>query len=156
MGLSVEMQRELKRTQNRINGNTEQGYKFKRKKRSNPKLDWNRKHAHKLAHDQREAKNKHELMFRQLLIDYEIPHIWQKPFYCVKRFVCVDFYFNKLNLVVEIDGFYHHGKRNIKKDNQRTKYLKQAHKVIDVLRVNVWELENDIDLIKDLLIDKLY
>jgi len=125
---------------------------FKRAKKPIQK----RKHqALKLAESQIKQQNPNELKFRKLLIEFGIKHIYQKPFYCEYRVCCVDFYFPKNNIVIEIDGENHYTESAKHNDLDRTKYLKETHGVKDLLRVTNKQVANEIDTVREIVLDWL-
>lgn len=111
--------------------------------------------ASKLSKQQIENDSPNERKFRHLLIEYGIKHVYQKPFFCVERFVCVDFYFPEQNIVIEIDGAEHHNEIAVAKDALRTEYIKNSHGVKHVLRITNKQLANEIENVKELVISKL-
>jgi len=92
-----------------------------------------------------------ERKFRHLLIEYGIKHVWQQPFLCDKRHVCVDFYFPEHNIVIEIDGIEHDAVR----DAERTRYIKGTHNVKEVLRITNRQLITNREDIIELVLSKL-
>jgi len=143
----------------RIQNEIKNKYKAKKDYRLNQKklkskLTWNKTQAYNLRRDQRNKKYHYEIIFKNLLDEFGINYIWQNPFYDKNRYVCVDFYFPKNRIVVEIDGFFHSKKQNSKKDNIRTDYLIQHHDIKEVIRISNNSLR-DKNKIVDLLFDKL-
>ena len=115
-------------------------------------LDKQRKMATQLSMQQRNARHNCEMIFRKMLFRNNIKHIWQKPFWNKKRYVCVDFYIPHKKMVIEIDGSNH----SEPYDKERTKYLKTKHKrkVIDLIRVSNMDLLNNPDLIEEFVVEQ--
>ncbi len=49
----------------------------------------NEHHANKLKQSQIDQDSPNERRFRHLLIEHGIKHVYQQPFFCHERFVCV-------------------------------------------------------------------
>jgi very-short-patch-repair endonuclease len=156
MGYSIEEQRQRIRARNKLLGLTEQSFikpKKKTKKKDKSVLFRNKKKAYKLMENQLNLKSPNEIIFKTLLIENGIKHTWQKPFFDIDRYVCVDFYFPESNIVVEIDGSEHNDRQQY--DLERTMYLKKVHGVKEVLRVTNKQLALNHEEVIDLLFDKL-
>ena len=119
-----------------------------------PKLS-NKEKSVRLKQEQLKLKNKNEVIFKNILDEFNIDYIWQQPFYNGDRYVCVDFYFESTKIVVEIDGKEHYQSHNLKKDKIRTRYLKEVHGIKEVLRIDNMQLYYNKNDIIELLLDKL-
>jgi very-short-patch-repair endonuclease len=95
-------------------------------------LNRRKKQAESLKKNQIEQNNANEIKFKKYLIINNISFIWQKPFYDIDRYVCVDFFLTDYNIVIEIDGLVH--KKMEKYDYERSKYLKNIHNISDIVR----------------------
>lgn len=105
----------------------------------------NIKKSLKVQKNQRKLRNSNELRFRELLLTYSITFIWQYPYACEDRYVCVDFFIPEMGLVIEIDGYGH----DYNKDLIRTQYIKKIHGVKEVLRITNKQLANDYDSVEE-------
>jgi len=113
----------------------------------------NERKSIKLSNSQSKQMNFVELKFRKILIEYGIEHEWQKPFSDYERWVCVDFYLPKFNVVIELDGRHHLKEKNADYDSKRTKYLIMDHKVKRVDRILNTDLLHDEDYIRRLVLN---
>jgi len=123
----------------------------KARKRASDKTKSNIQKAEALRDSQRKSDSPNERVFRHLLIEHGIRHVWQQPFACKTRFVCADFYFPEHNIVIEIDGNEH----DVNKDADRTRYIKRTHNVKEVLRITNSQLITNREDIIELVLSKL-
>ncbi len=104
----------------------------KQQKRNVKKLKSREKQAKHLSLQQIKNDNPTERLLRFALQKANIDYDYQKPFFSLERYVCVDFYLPESNVVIEVDGTIH-VKREVY-DIKRTIYLKRKHGVSRVVR----------------------
>lgn len=123
----------------------------KRQRQFEKKLEGNRKQSNELSKNQIRNKNPTESLLRYAMQKAKINYEYQKPYYNIDRYVCVDFYLPDLNIVVELDGFSHKGREDY--DIERTMYLKRRHNVKRVVRFTNHEAMYEMDKIIDYLLN---
>ncbi len=105
--------------------------------------------ARKLSKDQIKHATKHEKFLRRELIIRGIKHKFQYPIVIYPTYACLDFYFPKAKLCVEVDGEHHYTKGSIIKDQERS--IKLSKKGIKVIRFRNNEVLKD----KEAVISKI-
>lgn len=124
----------------------------KRQKKYEKKLQNHHHQSIKLSIEQISNRNPTETLLRRAMQKANINYEYQKPYYNIDRYVCVDFYLPDFNIVVELDGSSHKDRADY--DLQRTMYLKRRHNVKKVIRFTnkqaVFNMEKIINTLKQL------
>ncbi len=106
--------------------------------------------ARKRVKQLRENATIHERVFKRLLEDARIPHVFQKPFVTYSWFLIADFFIPSINTIIELDGGQHLREEGFERDKARQEWLERdGIKVIHL--TNKESLKLTIDSVRELL-----
>jgi len=97
----------------------------------------------------RQMATKEELIFRDILNELSVPHVFQKGFFGEKYHCIVDFYLiNKKKTCIEIDGLYHVTENQKIKDKRKDRFLTTS-RGFNLIRISNEYIINNKELVKE-------
>lgn len=98
--------------------------------------------ANRFKKDLKRRATNAEKYFRSKLFEKQIPHVFQYEILSKDQFIIADFFFRRLNLIIEIDGGYHTTEKQKIRDHFKDLHYKELNlSVIHITNEEIYDFD---------------